>query len=51
MTFAITECAILNGTLFLGEAVTASMLAWGAVVLLGTALATGLLRLPVLKPL
>jgi len=51
VTFAIPVFAILYGTLFLGEAVTASMLAWGAVVLLGTALATGLLRLPVLKPL
>ena len=51
VTFAIPVFAILYGTLFLGEAVTASMLAWGAVVLLGTALSTGLLRLPVLKPL
>lgn len=46
VTFAIPVFAICYGALFLGEAVTAWMLAWGAVVLFGTALSTGLLKLP-----
>ena len=49
VTFAIPVFAILYGALFLGEQVTASMLVWGAVVLLGTALSTGLLKLPALR--
>ena len=50
VTFAIPVFAILYGALFLGEPVTAWMLMWGAVVLLGTALSTGLLKLPALRP-
>jgi drug/metabolite transporter (DMT)-like permease len=50
VTFAIPVFAILYGALFLGEQVTAAMLLWGAVVLLGTALSTGLLKLPALRP-
>lgn len=46
VTFAIPVFAILYGVLFLGEPVTPWMLMWGAVVLLGTALSTGLLKLP-----
>jgi drug/metabolite transporter (DMT)-like permease len=48
VTFAIPVFAILYGALFLGEQVTAWMLVWGAVVLLGTALSTGLLKIPAL---
>jgi drug/metabolite transporter (DMT)-like permease len=50
VTFAIPVFAILYGALFLGEQVTAWMLMWGAVVLLGTALSTGLLKIPALRP-
>lgn len=50
VTFAIPVFAIVYGALFLGEPVTAWMLMWGAVVLLGTALSTGLLKLPALRP-
>ena len=50
VTFAIPVFAIFYGTLFLGERVTAWMLAWGAVVLFGTALSTGLLKIPALRP-
>lgn len=50
VTFAIPVFAILYGALFLGERVTPWMLMCGAVVLLGTALSTGLLKLPRLRP-
>lgn len=50
VTFALPVFAILYGALFLGERVTAWMLMWGAVVLLGTALSTGLLKIPTLRP-
>lgn len=50
VTFALPVFAILYGALFLGERVTAWMLMWGAVVLLGTALSTGLLKIPSLRP-
>jgi drug/metabolite transporter (DMT)-like permease len=50
VTFAIPVFAILYGALFLGEQVTPRMLMCGAVVLLGTALSTGLLKLPRLRP-
>jgi drug/metabolite transporter (DMT)-like permease len=43
VTFLIPAFGVLWGTLFLGERVTAAMLLGCAVVLLGTALATGLL--------
>lgn len=46
VTFALPVFAIVYGALFLGEQVTGSMLGWGAVVLVGTALSTGLLVLP-----
>jgi drug/metabolite transporter (DMT)-like permease len=49
VTFAIPVFAILYGALFLDEQVTAWMLVWGSVVLLGTALSTGLLKLPALR--
>lgn len=43
VTFLVPVFGTLWGALFLGEPVTASMLAGGAVVLLGTGLATGLI--------
>jgi drug/metabolite transporter (DMT)-like permease len=46
VTFALPVFAIFYGALFLGEQVTAWMLMWGAVVVFGTALSTGLLVLP-----
>lgn len=49
VTFAIPVFAIFYGALFLHEAVTPWMLAWGAVVLVGTALSTGLLKLPMAR--
>lgn len=47
VTFLIPVFGTLWGALLLGEPVTASMLLGGAVVLLGTGFATGVLRLPV----
>jgi drug/metabolite transporter (DMT)-like permease len=44
VTFLIPLFALLWGALFLGEAVTARMLVGGAIVLVGIALALGLLR-------
>ena len=46
VTLLIPAFALLWGWLFLGERPTAGMLAGCAVILLGTALSTGLLRLP-----
>ena len=46
VTFLIPVFGVLFGHLFLGEIVTGTMLLWGAVILLGTALATGVLKLP-----
>ncbi len=46
VTFLIPAFALLWGFLALGEMPTGTMLAGCAVILLGTALATGLLRLP-----
>ena len=43
VTFLVPVFGMLWGALFLGEPVTASMLAGGAVVLLGTGLATGVI--------
>lgn len=45
VTFLIPVFAVLYGVVFLGESVTAWMLLCGAVILLGTALSMGLLRL------
>ncbi len=46
VTFLIPVAAMTYGVVFLGEALTAWMVMCGAVILLGTALSTGLLRLP-----
>ena len=46
VTFLIPAFAMLWGGLFLGEAVTGTMVAGCAVILAGTALATGVVRLP-----
>ena len=46
VTFLVPAFAMLWGAMFIAEAVTPQMLAGGAVIVLGTALATGLLRLP-----
>jgi drug/metabolite transporter (DMT)-like permease len=45
VTFAVPVFALLYGATLLGEAVTPWMLACGAVVLCGTALSTGLIKL------
>lgn len=45
VTFLIPVFAVLYGVVFLGESVTAWMLMCGAVILLGTALSMGLLKL------
>ncbi len=50
VTFLIPLFGVLWGGLFLGEAVSAVMLMAGAVVLLGTALATGVLKWNVKLP-
>ncbi|MBL8334055.1 MAG: DMT family transporter [Rubrivivax sp.] len=44
VTYLIPLFAIAWGAWFLAEAVTPAMVGWGAVVLLGTALATGLIK-------
>lgn len=49
VTFCIPVFAVVYGVLFLGEHVTPWMLMWGAVVVLGTALSTGLLKVPSLR--
>lgn len=46
VTFLVPVFAIAYGVLFLGESVTAWMLLCGAVILLGTSLSSGLVRLP-----
>ena len=50
VTFLIPAFAMAWGALFLGEWPTAAMLAGCAVILLGTALATGVLRWPARRP-
>jgi len=52
VTFLIPAFAVLWGALFLAEAITPAMIAGCAVILCGTALATGVLkpRLPVRAP-
>ncbi|MFM9879906.1 MAG: DMT family transporter [Burkholderiaceae bacterium] len=45
VTFVIPVFTLCLGALFLGETITLAMLGSGAVILLGTALATGLLKL------
>ena len=49
VTFEVPVFAIFYGALFLSEPVTPWMLGCGAVILCGTALSTGLVRLPSLK--
>jgi drug/metabolite transporter (DMT)-like permease len=44
VTYLITVFALLYGALFLDERITLWMMLCGAVVLIGTALATGLIR-------
>lgn len=46
VTYAIPVFAVVFGAIFLGETITGTMVACGAVILCGTALATGLIRLP-----
>lgn len=47
VTFAVPAFGVLYGTLLLGEELTPAMLGCGAVIVCGTALAAGLVRLPV----
>ncbi|MEJ5990436.1 DMT family transporter [Ramlibacter sp. PS3R-8] len=49
VTFVVPVFAILYGALFLSEAVTAWMVVCGVVIVCGTALSTGLLKLPTLR--
>ena len=49
VTFLIPAFAMLWASLFLGEAISLGMLGTACVILLGTGLATGLLRLPVAR--
>jgi len=46
VTFMVPAFAVLYGAVFLGEAVTPWMLLCGLVIVFGTALSTGLLRIP-----
>jgi drug/metabolite transporter (DMT)-like permease len=50
VTFVVPVFAILYGALFLSEQVTSWMLVCGLVIVCGTALSTGLLKLPSLRP-
>jgi drug/metabolite transporter (DMT)-like permease len=50
VTYLIPLFAVLWGALFLGEALSTSMAAGGAIVLAGTALATGWLSWPARRP-
>src|SRR5204863_4113477 len=50
VTFLIPVFAVLWGWLFLGEGLTSAMVAGCAVILVGTGLTTGVLKLPSLKP-
>jgi drug/metabolite transporter (DMT)-like permease len=50
VTFLVPVFAIVYGALFLREQVTPWMLVCGLVIVCGTALSTGLLKLPSLKP-
>ncbi len=46
VTFVVPVFAVFYGVLFLGEAVTLWMLLCAVVVVCGTALSTGLLKIP-----
>lgn len=50
VTYLIPAFAVLWGALFLGEAITPAMVGGCAVILTGTALATGLLKWPARRP-
>jgi drug/metabolite transporter (DMT)-like permease len=50
VTFLIPLFGLLWGALFLGEAVTLWMVAGCAVILLGTGLVAGVLKLPLSSP-
>lgn len=45
--FVVPVFAVFYGGLFLGEQITSWMVVCGAIIILGTALSTGLLRLPI----
>ena len=49
VTFAIPVFAVIYGAVFLAEPVTSWMLLCGAVIVLGTALSAGVLKLPALR--
>lgn len=49
VTFVVPVFALFYGSLFLGEQVTPWMVLCGVVIVCGTALSTGLLKLPALK--
>ena len=49
VTFVVPVFAVVYGSIFLSEPVTTWMLMCGAVIVCGTALATGLLKLPSLR--
>jgi drug/metabolite transporter (DMT)-like permease len=49
VTFVVPVFAIVYGTLFLSEPVTPWMLLCGGIIICGTALSTGLLKLPTLR--
>jgi drug/metabolite transporter (DMT)-like permease len=49
VTFVVPVFAIFYGALFLGESVTSWMIVCGVVIVCGTALSTGLLKLPSVK--
>ncbi len=46
VTFLIPVFGVFYGTVLLSEAITTPMVVWGAVIVLGTALSTGVLRWP-----
>lgn len=46
VTFLVPVFAVVWGAIFLDEQITPNMIAGGAVILLGTALSTGVLRIP-----
>lgn len=46
VTFLIPVFGVLYGTVLLSEQITTAMVVWGAVIVLGTALSTGVLRWP-----
>jgi drug/metabolite transporter (DMT)-like permease len=50
VTFLVPVFAVLYGVMFLGETVTGWMLFCGGVIVVGTALSTGLLKLPSRTP-